>query len=308
MKAARCEGGCQFRTINPLPALNLCMLERAHSLVGWVRRFCLLTQILLDGDQCPLAVCARLNFCQKWAGGSSMTSDASDRLVHLRQFYHLLDRLEAKVGGRHSLASCTGRMKWPERGVYFFFEQGEERTETGSGPRVVRVGTHALTPRSRTTLWTRLSQHRGVSSTGGGNHRGSVFRKHVGKAILASTPGLECGTWGDGSSASSAIRQEERGLEERVSKVIRAMPIIWLPINDIAGPGSDRGYVERNSIALLSNFGKPPIDPPSAGWLGHHCNSEKVRSSGLWNSNHVEEDYAPDFLDRLAALITGAET
>lgn len=236
-----------------------------------------------------------------------MAPDSSDRLVHLKRIYELLDRLESKVGGRTPLASCSGRMKWPERGVYFFFEHGEERTNTGSGPRVVRVGTHALTTSSRTTLWNRLSQHRGVSRSGGGNHRGSVFRKHVGKAILAATPGLECRTWGDGSSASPDIRRSEQAIEERVSSVIGAMPIIWLPIDDAAGPESDRGYVERNSIALLSNYRKPPIDPPSAAWLGHHCNSERVRCSGLWNSNHVEEDYTPDFLDRLAALIEGAE-
>ena len=29
-----------------------------------------------------------------------------------------------------------------------------------------------------------------------------------------------------------------------------------------------RGYIERNAIALLSNYGKPAIDPPSPGWLG----------------------------------------
>jgi hypothetical protein len=35
-------------------------------------------------------------------------------------------------------------MSWPRRGVYFFFENGEMRSETGTGPRVVRVGTHAM--------------------------------------------------------------------------------------------------------------------------------------------------------------------
>ena len=35
-------------------------------------------------------------------------------------------------------------MKWPARGVYFFREAGESRSDTGEGLRVVRVGTHAL--------------------------------------------------------------------------------------------------------------------------------------------------------------------
>ena len=34
------------------------------------------------------------------------------------------------------------------------------------------------------------------------------------------------------------------------------------------GPDSQRGYVERNSIALLNSFIGEPIDPPSPNWLG----------------------------------------
>jgi hypothetical protein len=55
--------------------------------------------------------------------------------------------------------------------VYFFREAGETRCDSGNGPRIVRVGTHALKAGSSTKLWTRLSQHRGKSA-GGGNHRG----------------------------------------------------------------------------------------------------------------------------------------
>jgi hypothetical protein len=43
-------------------------------------------------------------------------------------------------------------MAWPERGVYFFFEQGETRSKSHIAERVVRVGTHALTTSSQTTL------------------------------------------------------------------------------------------------------------------------------------------------------------
>jgi hypothetical protein len=84
---------------------------------------------------------------------------------------------------------------WPGKGVYFFFETGEIRRESGIGPRVVRVGTHALASSSRATLRQRLFQHRGNAGDRGGNHRGSVFRKHVGFALL--DPDLEsaCATW-----------------------------------------------------------------------------------------------------------------
>ena len=66
------------------------------------------------------------------------------RLEHIKHFYKILDLLEEKVGGKRLLAECDGRMDWPKRGVYFFFEPGESRSTSGEGPRVVRVGTHAL--------------------------------------------------------------------------------------------------------------------------------------------------------------------
>jgi hypothetical protein len=61
--------------------------------------------------------------------------------------------------------------------------------------------------------------------------------------------------------------------------------------------------IERNSIALLSNYNKPHLDPPSQGWLGRHSDREKVRTSGLWNSNHVDESYDPAFLNELDRLV-----
>jgi hypothetical protein len=62
---------------------------------------------------------------------------------HVR-FYEILGSLEQALGGKRVLKDCDGRMVWPDRGVYFFFEPGETRSDAGSGPRVVRVGTHAL--------------------------------------------------------------------------------------------------------------------------------------------------------------------
>ena len=67
--------------------------------------------------------------------------------------------------------------------------------------------------------------------------------------------------------------------------------------------GSLRGYIARNSIALLSNYRSDGIDPPFNDWLGRFSNREKVRRSGLWNSNDVDEPYAPAFLGVLMRLV-----
>ena len=235
-----------------------------------------------------------------------MLRNTIQRAAHLKRFYDLLGVLEHRTGGPRRLMDCSGRMDWPRRGVYFFREAGEDRSDTGSGPRVVRVGTHALKPGSRTQLWSRLSQHKGPARSGGGNHRGSVFRKHVGAALIEKN-GHVATTWGNGSSASREVRMGELGIERLVSKKIGAMPFLWLSVDDAPGPDSQRGYVERNSIALLSNFIGEPIDPPSPHWLGRCCNRERVRRSGLWNSNHVDESCDPAFLDVLSALINKME-
>ena len=159
-----------------------------------------------------------------------------DRLRHIRRFYRLMAELEKRLGGARRLRKCSGSMDWPRRGVYFFRESGETRKDSGSGPRIVRVGTHALKAGSKSTLWTRLRQHRGTLA-GGGWSGGSVFRKHVGKALVSR----------DGHRPSA------RSLEIEASKVIGAMPFLWLAIEDGPGPDSRRGYIERNAIALLSN-------------------------------------------------------
>lgn len=235
------------------------------------------------------------------------------RLDDLVEFYRLMDRLEMRLGGKRLLSECDGRMGWPNRGLYFFFENGETRSDTGSGLRVVRVGTHALTATSGTTLWNRLSQHRGAANGQGGNHRGSIFRLLVGNAVRARDALVGLESWGMGGDLGiaatrlnitrEAVKSIEAGLEHTVSAVIGAMPFLWLEIDDPPGPQSQRGYMERNAIALLSNFEKPALDFSSIRWLGQACDRARVRESGLWNNNHVDEAYDPEFLVQLDSLI-----
>ncbi|MCX6179168.1 MAG: hypothetical protein NT163_07385 [Chlorobiales bacterium] len=218
----------------------------------------------------------------------------------LNRFYQLLRLLERKTGGPFYL-SVNHPISLPRRGVYFFMENGELRADASTGLRIVRVGTHGLKQGSKSTLAQRLSQHKGVIISGGGNHRGSIFRLIVGTAL----PVNGCGEtrWGKGSTANADIRLSEEPLEREVSTIIRNMPYLYLDVDDDASPDSLRGVIERNSIALLSNYQKPPLDPPSKEWLGYQCNREKVRLSGLWNQNHVDETYDPAFLNTFELLI-----
>ncbi len=232
--------------------------------------------------------------------------DNMERKQHLDRFYTILKKLERKLGGKRILADCHGRMDWPQRGIYFFFSRDETRDKSDS-LRVTRVGTHALKEGSSTSLWNRLRQHRGYkrgSFPDGGNQRGSVFRRIVGEAIIEKE-GLKdiYPEWSKGSSAPKETREQEFEMEKRVSRYIRELPFLWLKVNDGPNPQSDRGYLERNSIALLSNHGKPSIDQRNNDWLGHHSPKSKIRKSGLWNSDHVDEDHEPGFLDVLERYV-----
>jgi hypothetical protein len=235
-----------------------------------------------------------------------------DRLSHLDRFYSILEVVKDRLNGPHTLEPCHGRMMWPKRGVYFFFEPGQFCSDETNRLRVVRVGTHGLKAGSRSTLWNRLSQHRGTGS-GGGNHRGSIFRLLVGESIMRCGLFEEAVSWGissDASKAANLVSQSrkqvldcEYALELAVSRHIRSMPFLWIRIDDEPGPRSYRGYIERNCIALLSNFSKAPRHEPSSAWLGLKCGRERVCASGLWNNNHIDANYDPEFLPHLERFV-----
>ena len=218
----------------------------------------------------------------------------------LRAFYEVLHGL-AERGGTEPLPEVIARRDLPERGVYFFLDPCERRRSSPGSARVVRVGTHALKRDAVSTLRGRLKQHFGRHD-GGGNHRGSVFRLHVGMALHERDGGGPA-SWAVADVAAS-VRAAERSWERRVSAYIRGLDVITLGVLDESGPGSHRAYVERNAIALLSTLGRH-LDPPTEAWLGQSSPREAIRTSGLWNVNHVGESVDGEFLERFAETADG---
>lgn len=168
---------------------------------------------------------------------------------------------------------------------------------------MTRVGPHALTGASQATLWSRLRQHRGHVGgrhPGGGNHRASVFRRHVGAAIIQRRklpPGL-LDSWLDRHGPRPGHADQEARIEEAVSGHIGAMPFLWLAVEQ----RTDRGCVERNSIALTSGLADG-LDQPSDRWLGHDAARTEISQSGLWNIEHIRHHHEPGFLNLLDQLI-----
>ncbi len=217
-------------------------------------------------------------------------------------FYSLFGQLEDCLGGARMLRDCSGRQAWPKSGVYFLYEPGEFRGGDSTKNRVVRVGTHMVSRGSKATLWNRLRTHRG-NINGKGNHRASVFRRHIGEAIIhqgGGKPGIP--SWGHGQSAPPEILSREAELERQVSEHIRKMSVVWLEVPDSPGPGSDRAFLERNAVALLSKHGRK-MDPPSMGWLGRYSPTAAIKKTGLWNVDFAFYSYDHRFLDVFAAYV-----
>ncbi len=49
------------------------------------------------------------------------------------------------------------------------------------------------------------------------------------------------------------------------------------------------------------------MDPPSPAWLGHHAKRPAIRSTGLWNVNHVLDAWDLQFIDLLGQFVQAAE-
>lgn len=220
------------------------------------------------------------------------------------RLYRLVEAASEPYGGVGLLGDPGFRKHWPRAGIYLFYEDGEVRPK--GEPRIVRIGTHGLRLTSRSTLPGRLSQHRGQlggTHPGGGHHRGSIFRHHVGTALIRRSGGPDglLRSW-LGRTADPDWRDAERDVERQVSTVIRNMAVRTIGVLTSDDGTSDRGHIERNAIALLSCLAGS-CEPPSMDWLGHHATSDKVRTSGLWNVTHVDEAYDATFLDVLGQHI-----
>jgi hypothetical protein len=219
------------------------------------------------------------------------------RSAHRARFDELMRRLMTGVDQGLPLARLLESGRLPERGVYFFLDPttSNERDQW----RICRVGTHAVSLGSKSTLRARLRAHLGTRS-GSGNHRGSIFRLHVGNALLRRDQ-REIATWGIGSVAppalrtSEVLREAEARHEQQVSDYIGQLPVLWVAVPDEASPASERSIIERNTIALLSQDAQRNAIPAN-GWLGEHSPRREIRESRLWNLNYVDDGYAADFL------------
>jgi len=208
------------------------------------------------------------------------------RKIEINTFYTLLTQIETKFPRRPLGDLLELKHKIPQQGVYFFFDQNETR-ENSSELRVVRVGTHAAQSNSKATIKQRLEQHKGPENLIG-RHRASVFRQLVGFGLI-NMGNFQQERWGVREEKyNKSVLTIEKELEKEVSIYLRDLFFTILEIEGESSKDNDRAYIERNSIALLSNYNRSAIDPSSENWLGRFTAKDKIINSGLWNSNYVD--------------------
>ena len=151
------------------------------------------------------------------------------------------------------------------------------------------------------TLRNRLRTHLGTRA-GVGNHRASVFRLHVGRAMIERDGAHNAyPNWGRGQSASKEITEREVPLEIEVSKYIGDLRVLFVPVIDTAGTGSMRATIERQFISMFTE-NLCAIEEGSAVWLGRFSDKASIRDSGLWNVRDVGSEYDLKFVPLLDGL------
>jgi hypothetical protein len=219
--------------------------------------------------------------------------------------YKTIWRLVRKSGLRRLEDVVDQQM--PDSGVYLFFDEQEHRLKDIDQLRVVRVGTHGVASGSKASLRNRMRTHFGTSS-GEGNHRSSIFRLHTGRSLINARLTPSVSSWGSAAIDKSGLAAE-RELEKVVSAYLGKLHVLLIAVPGESDKHNDRAYIEQSLIALLSNSRKP-LDPPSCDWLGLHSAKLEIRQSGLWNVNHVDQRFDPEFLkvfEYYVSLTAGAK-
>lgn len=210
----------------------------------------------------------------------NLTAPAEEEPVkRLYRFLALLPRYD------HSTPTSV----LPENGLYFFFECGEELQVDGwTVDRVVRVGTH----RKDGNFRSRIRQHYGNRSDLGGNKNGSVFRKHLGGALIHRADS-------DDRRLSGWLKQGGPSYDEVEAKVSRLLRRDFTFACVSVPDSEERLQLERRLIRLLSEVDEGCTD----AWLGQYAHNGKIRDSGLWNTQHTGTGASAGLdLERLSAL------
>ncbi len=187
-----------------------------------------------------------------------------------------------------------GQDGFPSDGLYVLFEEGERGHGTD---RIVRIGTH----RGDGRLPLRLEEHFLKE-----NKDRSIFRKNIGRALLARDGDEFLGQWEIDLTSSKAKkryghtndRERLECVERRVTEYIRrSFRFVVFPAPTV----DERRLWESRLISTVSLCQECG---PSERWLGLHSPKVKIRESGLWLEQQLyREPLSDPEMRRLSEIV-----
>ena len=183
----------------------------------------------------------------------------------------------------------------PQNGIYIIFENGEKYKRLD---RIVRVGTHT----GNNQLRSRLKQHFVKE-----NKNRSVFRKNIGRCFLNKENSTYINLWE--LDRTSRVDKEknlklldlnfEKQIEKRISNYVQTnLSFCTFQIDT----EEERLFWETK---IASTLAKATDTKPSENWLGNQSTKDKIKASGLWQVNGLNNDILTEKeLEQLKNIVT----
>lgn len=189
----------------------------------------------------------------------------------------ICQRLHDIFNARPRLRFPFDKNQIPMNGIYVLFEK---REYAHNQERIVRIGTHT----GDNNLRNRLHEHFLKE-----NKDRSIFRKHVGRALLARAgdPFLEQWEW----DLTSRAAKDQYGhlLDHEKQQAVEAQVTAYIQDNFTftVFRVDDKTTRLRIEKALIGTISTCHSCQPSLQWLGLHSPYAKICESGLWNIQHL---------------------
>lgn len=196
---------------------------------------------------------------------TSRKSESIDKIITTPQT--LMETIYSLLGTLQVYDCSYKSSNLPDNGIYFFYEEGEYcKINSKVMERIVRIGTHKSDNRFRDRI---RNHYRG-------NKNSSVFRTHIGSAIITKNrlKNIDINEWMKHMTPTN--NDIERIIDDTFKKNFKFRCISVQTKNE-------RLNLEEKLIATLSHYNFTPSD----NWLGHFAERKEIRSSGLWNVQHI---------------------
>jgi hypothetical protein len=187
----------------------------------------------------------------------------------------------------------------PARGIYFFYEQGENSVHKYDGnmafPRIVRIGTHW-----KNNFRKRISEHFLIKESkmifGKTNPKPSdrsIFRKNIGRALLNKKKNEEyLKVWNiDFTNKENREKykgkrdiEKEIGIENEITLTLREKFSFRVLSFEVEEKRIGKKGMESRLIGTVASC---EMCRPSETWLGHYSPIFKISNGKLWLTQHV---------------------